>query len=59
MFRYNLYVFDRVGGLIIHYHHFEADSHETAIARVADYQEQRPMELWSDDLLIMNWPSAV
>jgi hypothetical protein len=51
MFRYNLYVFDRAGGLVIEYHPFEAASHEAAIGRATDINAHCAMELWCDEAL--------
>ena len=56
MFRYNLYVFDREGGLIIEYHPFEAATHDAAIDHAARINGSNAMELWSDDALVKSWP---
>jgi len=56
MFRYNLYVFDREGGLIVEYHPFEAAGPEAAIRRAEDVNAHRPMELWRDEDLMRRWP---
>jgi hypothetical protein len=56
MFRYNLYVFDREGGLIIEYHPFEAADHDSAASHAAGLNDCHPMELWSEDILLKSWP---
>ena len=56
MFRYNLYVFDREGGLIIQYHPFEAAGHEAAVDHAGSLNGHQPMELWSEDALVKSWP---
>ena len=56
MFRYNLYVFDRAGGLVIEYHPFEAVSNEAAISRATDINAHCAMELWCDEALVKSWP---
>lgn len=57
MFRYNLYVFDRMGGLIVEYHPFDAVDHEAAVDHAAALNGSHPMELWSEDALVKSWPA--
>ncbi len=57
MFRYDLYVFDREGGLIVGYHPFHEQDHQAAINYAATLVEQRPMELWLNDVLVKSWSS--
>ena len=56
MFRYNLYVFDREGGLIIEYYPFDAADHDAAVGHAGRLNDCHPMELWSEDALVKSWP---
>jgi len=54
--RYNIYVFDREGGVIVGYHPFEVTDDAAAIAFAAAFTEcRRPMELWREETLVQSW----
>ena len=52
---YNLYLYDKEGGVVVGWHRFDALKDSDALEIADGLVSQPPAELWRGDLLVKQW----